>query len=311
MSDIAPPKVFVSYSHDSDVHKAWVENLAGRLDKNGVDVILDQWDLRLGADLPLFMEHGLNDAKRVLAVCTTRYVQKANLGQGGVGYERMILTSSLMKDISSDRIIPIIRDNDLDGATPTFLSTRRYIDFRENAMHEERYAELIRDIHGIRVKPRPALGPNPFTEAPPQVEPAVTFSSSRYASAPISGAVEFDYSNNDGRFAIGEGDYRFVLTWGGGSSDSIYAYREGGGMVALAEDVDNISDIADASLYDTSSRVRRPYIRDIAIWRNPAGYYAATKLEHVEARGYGSNKHSIFFSYVISPNKSRSFKNEP
>ncbi|MCE8019307.1 toll/interleukin-1 receptor domain-containing protein [Halomonas sp. MCCC 1A11036] len=308
MSDIEAPKVFISYSHDSELHKSWVESLAGRLVKNGVDVVLDQWDLRLGADLPLFMEHGLSDAKRVLAVCTARYLEKANLGQGGVGYERMILTSSLMKDISSDRIIPIIRDNSLDEPTPTFLSTRRYIDFRDNAHYEERYAELIRDIHGVRIKPRPALGPNPFAETQVKIEPAVSFSPARYASAAMSGVVEFDYSNNNGCFAVGEGDYRFVLMWGGGSSDSIYAYSDAVNTVALAEDVQEISDIEDASLYDTSSRVRRPYIGDIVVWRNQTGYYAATKLEHVEARGYGSKKYALRFSYVIAPNKTSSFK---
>lgn len=308
MSDFEAPKVFVSYSHDSDLHKFWVENLAGRLVKNGVDVVFDQWDLRLGGDLPLFMERGLSDANRVLAVCTARYVEKANLGQGGVGYERMILTSSLMRDISSDRIIPIIRDNSLNDPTPTFLSTRRYIDFRADTNYELRYADLIRDIHGVRVRPRPALGPNPFEEPSSRIEPAVSFSSARYASAAISGVIEFDYSNNDGCFAIGEGDYRFVLTWGGGSSDSIYAYRSSGGTVALAEDAHDISDIADASLYDTSSRVRRPYVGDIVVWRNQAGYYASTKLEYVEARGYGSKKHTVRFRYEIAPNKSSCFK---
>ncbi|WP_141441211.1 toll/interleukin-1 receptor domain-containing protein [Vreelandella titanicae] len=310
MSDMEAPKVFVSYSHDSESHKAWVENLAGRLVKNGVDVILDQWDLRLGGDLPLFMEHGLTDAKRVLAVCTNRYVEKANLGQGGVGYERMILTAGLMKDISSDRIIPIIRENSLDEPTPTFLSTRRYIDFRDNAQYEGHYSELIRDIHGVRIKPRPALGPNPFAETQARIEPAVSFSSSRYASASMSGVVEFDYSNNDGRFSVGEGDYQFVLIWGGGSSNSIYAYRDATTTVALAEDVQEIADITDASLYDTSSRVRRPHIGDIVVWRNQSGYYAAAKLEHVEAHGYGSTKYALRFSYVIAPNKSISFKND-
>ena len=48
MSDFEAPKVFISYSHDSELHKSWVENLAGRLVKNGVDVVFDQWDLRLG-----------------------------------------------------------------------------------------------------------------------------------------------------------------------------------------------------------------------------------------------------------------------
>jgi hypothetical protein len=125
----------------------------------------------------------------------------------------------------------------------------------------------------------------------------------------VSGLIEFDYSNNDGRFMIGEGDYQFLLTWDGGSSDSIYVYRDNSGTVALADGVAEISDIVDAALYDTSSRVRRPYIGDIVVWRNSSGYYAATKLEHVEARGYGSKKHLVKFSYVIAPNKSRSFQN--
>ena len=83
-----PPRVFVSYSHDTEIHKNWVLGLATRLVANGVDVILDQWDLTLGCDLPRFMETGLTAAERVLAVCTEPYVEKANAGLGGVGYEK-------------------------------------------------------------------------------------------------------------------------------------------------------------------------------------------------------------------------------
>src|SRR5262245_36672838 len=105
----SPPKLFVSYSHDSQQQKDWVLTLATRLVYNGVDVVLDQWDLTLGADLPRFMEHGLTEAKRVLVICTDTYVKKANDGRGGVGYEKMILTAQLMQDILSDRVIPVIR----------------------------------------------------------------------------------------------------------------------------------------------------------------------------------------------------------
>ena len=42
------PRVFLSYSHDSEVHRAWVRLLAERLLKGGVEVTLDQWDLRPG-----------------------------------------------------------------------------------------------------------------------------------------------------------------------------------------------------------------------------------------------------------------------
>jgi hypothetical protein len=157
-----PPKVFVSYSHDNEPHGNWVLTLATRLVANGVDVMLDQWDLNLGSDLPRFMESGLTGADRVLAICTHQYVLKANEGVGGVGYEKMILTARLMQDIKTDKIIPVIRDNYLAQPVPTFLSSRVYIDFRDDAAYEERYAELIREIHGQKIKPKPPLGRNPF-----------------------------------------------------------------------------------------------------------------------------------------------------
>ena len=40
------PKVFISYSHDSDAHKQWVIDLGTRLRRHGVDVVLDHWDTR-------------------------------------------------------------------------------------------------------------------------------------------------------------------------------------------------------------------------------------------------------------------------
>ena len=70
--DVMPkaPRLFISYSHDDQAHKDWVLNLATRLVNNGVDVILDQWNMALGGDLPRFMETGLVDADRVLAICS-------------------------------------------------------------------------------------------------------------------------------------------------------------------------------------------------------------------------------------------------
>ena len=50
------PKVFISYSHDSESHKAWVLKLATDLRDHGVDAILDEWDLKLGEDIVKFME---------------------------------------------------------------------------------------------------------------------------------------------------------------------------------------------------------------------------------------------------------------
>ena len=140
-----PPKLFVSYSHDNLSHKDWVLQLATRLVRNGVDVILDQWDLTLGSDLPRFMESGLTASERVLAICTAIYVEKANSSAGGVGYEKMILTAELMKNTTTDRIIPVVRNNTKETLLPTFLSSRVYIDFSDTKASIPNYLEIFMD----------------------------------------------------------------------------------------------------------------------------------------------------------------------
>ncbi|MFA6716233.1 MAG: toll/interleukin-1 receptor domain-containing protein, partial [Victivallaceae bacterium] len=72
------PKVFMSYSHDSKEHKAWVLKLSSHLRSHGVDVILDQWNVKLGDDLPLFMENGLTESSYIICVCSENYTKKAN-----------------------------------------------------------------------------------------------------------------------------------------------------------------------------------------------------------------------------------------
>lgn len=307
---IQAPRGFVSYSHDSQTHKDWVLKLATRLLSNGVDVILDQWDLRLGGDLPRFMETGLSGADHVLAICTDIYVQKANKGIGGVGYEKMILTAQLMQDVTSERVIPIVRANLSNPRLSTFLGARVYIDFSDDDDFEEKYTDLIRELHGEAVKARPALGLNPFGKyGSISSMPVLSTQSERYVSPSVNGLVEFDYSNNDGRFVIGSGNMAFETVWSSASSRSIHAYRNSPSIVtiALAVGVESIEEIADATLYDTSSRNRTPRVGEIVIWKNCAGYFAATKVESVSARSHGAERDNLVFSYVIQSNKSADF----
>lgn len=304
-----PPKVFISYSHDNQVHKDWVLSLATRLVANGVDVVLDQWDLTLGSDLPRFMETGLTAAQRVLAVCSDPYVEKSNVGVGGVGYEKMILTAQLMQNTSGDRIVPVIRNNLSTSPTPTFLGTRVYVDFRDDLAYESRYAELLRDIHGQQIRPRPPLGANPFTVVPVTISPLISFGPERYVSPAHTGSVTFDYSNNNGLHVVGSGDMAFETAWSAASNQEIHAYKDPPSIrsVALAVGITQIAEITDASSYDTSSRVRSPKLGEIVIWQNTAGYYLATKIESLQKRGHGSSADEITFTYAIAPSKLATF----
>lgn len=160
------PKVFVSYSHDTQEHKKWVLELAIRMRQNGIDAVLDQWDLTPGDDLPHFMETHLAAADFIIMICTDKYVEKANAGVGGVGYEKMIITSSLMSRINESKIIPIIRQA---GTTdvPVFLKTKMYINFSHQDDFESVYDDLIRKIHQSPLFEKPPIGNKPFEVASP------------------------------------------------------------------------------------------------------------------------------------------------
>lgn len=158
---MAAPAVFISYSHDSQEHKRWVLDLATRLRSSGIDAILDQWELGPGSDLPQFMEQNLARSSRVLMICTERYVEKANAGMGGVGYEKMIVTADLLKRIGANHIIPILRQNGTVHL-PTFLRTKLYINLSTNDLFESGMDELLRDILGAPLFVKPPLGSDPF-----------------------------------------------------------------------------------------------------------------------------------------------------
>lgn len=158
---IAIPKAFVSYSHDSQEHKKWVLDLATRLRNNGVDATLDQWDLKPGDDLPQFMERGVVSADRVLMICTQSYVEKANSGAGGVGYEKMIVTADLLKTIDSNKVVPLIRQNGSRNL-PAFLNSKMFLDFSRPDQFEFSFDELIRTLHNAPLYAKPPVADNPF-----------------------------------------------------------------------------------------------------------------------------------------------------
>jgi hypothetical protein len=159
--NVTPPRVFISYSHDSAEHKKWVLEFATTLRSRGVDAVLDQWDLKPGDDLPEFMEQNLAAADYAIMVCTKRYVAKANAGEGGVGYEKMIMTSSSLSKISANKVIPIIREKG-NPPTPTFLATKLYIDFAKDSEVEFALDDLLRHLLNAPLYQKPEIGNAPF-----------------------------------------------------------------------------------------------------------------------------------------------------
>ena len=72
------PRVFISYSHDSEDHKARVAALAERLRAEGISIVLDSDKLPGGPDegWPQWSERQVKEADIVLVACTLTYSQR-------------------------------------------------------------------------------------------------------------------------------------------------------------------------------------------------------------------------------------------
>ena len=307
------PKLFVSYSHDSEEHKAWVEKLATRLEQNGVHVIFDQWDITLGSDLTLFMEQGLTSADRVMVVCTEPYVKKANEQQGGgVGYEKMIISAQIMRKLNDNRVIPVIVNNHLDDPVPTFVGARLRLYF-DNVNYEKSYAELIHDLHGQKMKPRPAAGDNPFDRKPLPADPVVLPQPQGPNQSPhLSGTVSFTPNSNYASYWLGSGDMLFETKWSIGGHNQAYIYKRQPSLhsLAFATGVTAFTEITNAASEDffLSDDAESLHAGEIAVMQNINGFYLAVKLEQSLYRSrHADDRNEITFSYVIAPAKSHSF----
>jgi adenine C2-methylase RlmN of 23S rRNA A2503 and tRNA A37 len=118
---------FISYSYDSKKHINWVERFAKKLktrSKNSIEVHLDEFDVNLGDDLFKYMTDIVEKADYVIVICTPKYYQKFT---GGVGVEKILFGSDLMKDAFIRKFIPVLKEGDSDTAVPNFLRTKSHI----------------------------------------------------------------------------------------------------------------------------------------------------------------------------------------
>ncbi len=166
-SNATAPQVFISYSWDDDAHKTWVANLATRLRNEGANVILDQWHVRLGDNLPQFMETSVRDSDFVLIICTPRYKERGDGRRGGVGYEGHVITAEVFYYSDNQRkFIPVLRVGEWRNAAPSWLLGKDFADLRGEPYSDPQYQELKNTIHQLLPTP-PPVGPKPSSAVPP------------------------------------------------------------------------------------------------------------------------------------------------
>jgi hypothetical protein len=156
------PKCFVSYAWESEAHSKWVLRLAEVLHSKGVNIRLDQWDTRLGMDLPKYMEESIRESDYVLLICTPTFANKANESRGGVGYEKNVVTGELFTSRAKDtKFVPVLRIGSPDISLPSYLQSKIFIDFRQDVSFDGSLEQFLGHLHEAPLVVRPPLGPRP------------------------------------------------------------------------------------------------------------------------------------------------------
>ena len=156
--------IFISYSWDNEAHKEWVLTLANNFVDNGIDVLLDQYDLSAGKEMTHFMEKAMT-ADKVLMILTPNYKIKADKREGGVGYEYSMLTKDFYDNTPDKaRIIPVLKTGDEKTSCPTFVQTKVFHDMRDQNKYDAKLFELIKLIVDRPLVKKPPLGQLPSFE---------------------------------------------------------------------------------------------------------------------------------------------------
>jgi hypothetical protein len=111
---VTNPRVFISYSHDSDAHMNLVFDLSERLREEGVDCEIDQYETSPTGGWARWTRNQLKEADFVLVVCTKNYEQRYEATErkgvgAGAKWEGAIITQQLYEaEGGPHKFIPVV-----------------------------------------------------------------------------------------------------------------------------------------------------------------------------------------------------------
>jgi len=154
------PKVFISYSHDSQEQTDRVLALSNQLRADGIDCHIDQYETPPLEGWPRWMVNQIEAADFVLVVCTDNYERrfsgKEAQGMGlGVKWEGAVITQRIYEyESHGAKFIPVLFSLEDSAYIPLVLrsTTWHRLDTREG--YENLYRRITDQPHIIK----PALG---------------------------------------------------------------------------------------------------------------------------------------------------------
>jgi TIR domain len=158
--EVHPPKVFISYSHDSQEHADLVLELSDHLRADGIDWILDQYEDSPPEGFPRWMDRQIRNADFVLMICTPTYYRRVmgeeEPGKGhGVAWESTLIYQYIYNaGTSNTRFIPILLEGAKESDIPVPWQRIKY----NRPYTATGYEELYRRLTNQPLVSKPSLG---------------------------------------------------------------------------------------------------------------------------------------------------------
>lgn len=152
------PKVFISYSHDSQEHLDRVLALSDRLRADGIDCEIDQYEQSPKGGWPAWTKRQIAEADFVLMVCSAAYRRRydgdepVGIGQGAK-WEGAIITLALYGgELQDGKFFPVAFAAEDVSSIPSELTGRTRFVLSEPDAYEKLY-RLITKNHAIPRRP--------------------------------------------------------------------------------------------------------------------------------------------------------------
>ena len=249
---IEKPRVFISYAWGDEEYQQSILDFATALREDGIDVMLDKWDLKEGNDTYAFMERTVKDPSitNVLIMLDPLYAEKANKRAGGVGAETQIISPEIYNNTEQNKFIPIVFKRDFNGNIdkPFYLRSRLYFDLSNSSNYEVVYQKLVKRLYGVETYEKPELGKRPIWVDNPES-----------AIAPIKKGIFYSIKNiNEFKQELNNIKER-TLSFNGDNKTAIEIYNE------LIEIRDEILELLKITLkIESSNKIFLETLQDIS-----------------------------------------------
>jgi hypothetical protein len=142
-------EVFISYSWDSEEHLASVLALSNRLRADGIDCVLDQYEVSPPEGWPRWMDRKIASASLVLMICTESYFarvmgyEEVNKGLGVKWEGNLIYQQLYNSGANNQKFIPVLMKDEDKGFIPIPVQGATHFTVDTESGYQRLYNRLL------------------------------------------------------------------------------------------------------------------------------------------------------------------------